>query len=98
MLCPTTYPHYNNAEDNFFVEVGHGLELWGNALNEYLLDTDRKVQRNHTPNPRETFYFFLLGRLSLTSVLTKGLSLYSSADASSASGAEAGAAAARPSA
>jgi hypothetical protein len=40
LLCPAAYPHYNNAEDNFFVEASHGLELWANALNEYLLDTD----------------------------------------------------------
>ncbi len=38
--CPPRYPDYSNDE-NFFVEAsGSGLQLWCNALNEYLLDTD----------------------------------------------------------
>ena len=48
------------------MEADSGLQLWCNALNEYLLDTD--------------------GRLSLSNILNKGLSLYSSADAGSVSG------------
>jgi len=58
--CPSHYPNYGN-DDNFFVEADSGLQMWCNALNEYLLDSDEQ--------------------LSLSSILNKGLSLYSSADA-----------------
>jgi len=34
--CPTNYPNYH--EDNFFVEAPCSLQLWCNALNEFLLD------------------------------------------------------------
>ena len=57
--CPVKYPDYDD-EDNFFVETESGIQLWCNALNEYLLDSDRK--------------------LTLSAILNKGLSLYSSAD------------------
>ena len=62
--CPSHYPNYGN-DDNFFVEADSGLQMWCNALNEYLLDSDEQ--------------------LSLSSILNKGLSLYSSADAKSRS-------------
>ena len=39
LYCPSHYPEYNHHEDNFFVEAELGLQLWCNALNEYLLDT-----------------------------------------------------------
>lgn len=40
--CPVKYPDYDD-EDNFFVETESGIQLWCNALNEYLLDSDRKL-------------------------------------------------------
>jgi baculoviral IAP repeat-containing protein 6 len=60
--CPLNYPRYSVDEENFFVEAesAPGLQLWCNALNEYLLDSG--------------------GRLGLSAILNKGLSLYSSAD------------------
>ena len=42
LYCPINYPEYNCVEDNFFVEADQGLQLWCNALNEYLLDTAGK--------------------------------------------------------
>jgi baculoviral IAP repeat-containing protein 6 len=42
LYCPCHYPEYNSSEDNFFVEADLGLQLWCNALNEYLLDTAGK--------------------------------------------------------
>eukprot|EP00094_Tigriopus_californicus_P005176 TCALIF_04990-PA protein Name:"Similar to ubc-17 Probable ubiquitin-conjugating enzyme protein 17 (Caenorhabditis elegans)" AED:0.09 eAED:0.08 QI:0/0.71/0.5/0.87/1/1/8/33/1115 len=36
------YPDYE-SEDNFFVEADSGLQLWCNALNEYLLDSDSRL-------------------------------------------------------
>jgi len=56
--CPLNYPNYQ--DDNFFVEADPSLQLWCNALNEYLLDSGEQ--------------------LSLTCILNKGVSLYSSAD------------------
>jgi len=35
--CPTNYPDYQ--DDNFFVEAPCALQLWCNALNEFLLDS-----------------------------------------------------------
>merc|ERR1719334_962398 len=35
--CPTSYPTYQ--DDNFFVEASQSLQLWCNALNEFLLDS-----------------------------------------------------------
>jgi len=35
--CPTNYPDYQ--DDNFFVEAPCSLQLWCNALNEFLLDS-----------------------------------------------------------
>jgi len=35
--CPTSYPDYH--DDNFFVEAPCSLQLWCNALNEFLLDS-----------------------------------------------------------
>jgi len=35
--CPTSYPDYQ--DDNFFVEAPCSLQLWCNALNEFLLDS-----------------------------------------------------------
>ena len=40
--CPSHYPNYGN-DDNFFVEADSGLQMWCNALNEYLLDTDGQL-------------------------------------------------------
>lgn len=40
--CPYQYPDYE-SEDNFFVEADSGLQLWCNALNEYLLDSDSRL-------------------------------------------------------
>ena len=37
LRCPGHYPHYE--DDNFFVEAPSSLQLWCNALNEYLLDS-----------------------------------------------------------
>ena len=37
LRCPGNYPHYE--DDNFFVEAPSSLQLWCNALNEYLLDS-----------------------------------------------------------
>ena len=34
--CPSHYPDYTLHEDNFFVEADSGLQLWCNALNEFL--------------------------------------------------------------
>ena len=59
--CPCHYPNYIISDDNFFVEADSDLQMWCNALNEFLLDTD--------------------SQLSLSAILDKGLSLYSSADA-----------------
>lgn len=56
--CPLHYPNYQ--DDNFFVEADPSLQLWCNALNEFLLDSGEQ--------------------LSLTCILNKGVSLYSSAD------------------
>ena len=35
--CPINYPDYQ--DDNFFVEAPCSLQLWCNALNEFLLDS-----------------------------------------------------------
>ena len=60
--CPLLYPEYPTDEENFFVEASEsGLQLWCNALNEYILD-------------------FTGGRPSLSTILNKGVGLYSSAD------------------
>ena len=40
LRCPGNYPHYE--DDNFFVEAPSSLQLWCNALNEYLLDSSGK--------------------------------------------------------
>lgn len=61
--CPLHYPNYQ--DDNFFVEADPSLQLWCNALNEFLLDSGEQ--------------------LSLTCILNKGVSLYSSADSRYAS-------------
>ena len=37
LRCPANYPDYE--DDNFFVEAPSCLQLWCNALNEYLLDS-----------------------------------------------------------
>ena len=37
LRCPVNYPDYE--DDNFFVEAPSCLQLWCNALNEYLLDS-----------------------------------------------------------
>ena len=37
LRCPGNYPKYE--DDNFFVEAPSSLQLWCNALNEYLLDS-----------------------------------------------------------
>ena len=77
--CPLRYPIYASDDDNFFVEAeAPGLQLWCNALNEYLLDT--------------------AGRLTLSAILAKGVSLYSSADsaATSAGASTSGMGGARP--
>ena len=64
--CPLLYPEYPTDEENFFVEASEsGLQLWCNALNEYILD-------------------FTGGRPSLSTILSKGVGLYSSADQAAA--------------
>ena len=44
LRCPGNYPHYE--DDNFFVEAPSSLalQLWCNALNEFLLDSTGVVQ------------------------------------------------------
>jgi len=37
LRCPQDYPKYQ--DDNFFVEASSSLQLWSNALNEFLLDS-----------------------------------------------------------
>ena len=39
LRCPPSYPNYDTTQDNFFVEAPSCLQLWGNALNEFLLDS-----------------------------------------------------------
>jgi len=39
--CPANYPDYE--DDNFFVEAPSSLQLWCNALNEFLLDSSGKL-------------------------------------------------------
>ena len=64
--CPLLYPEYPTDEENFFVEAPEsGLQLWCNALNEYILD-------------------YTGGRPSLSTILNKGVGLYSSADQAAA--------------
>ena len=41
LRCPQNYPHYE--EDNFFVEAPSSLQLWCNALNEFLLDSTGNI-------------------------------------------------------
>ena len=60
LRCPPNYPHYEHIDDNFFVEASSCLQLWCNALNEFLLDSG--------------------ARLTLSTILSKGSSLYSSKD------------------
>lgn len=38
--CPANYPEY---EDNFFVESSTLLRFWCNSLNEYILDSEKKL-------------------------------------------------------
>jgi len=38
LYCPSGYPNYQE-DDNFFVEADSSLQLWCNALNEFLLDS-----------------------------------------------------------
>jgi hypothetical protein len=42
--CPTAYPT-DYQDDNFFVEADSSLQLWCNALNEFLLDTAIQVTK-----------------------------------------------------
>ncbi|XP_023334729.1 uncharacterized protein LOC111706168 [Eurytemora carolleeae] len=58
LYCPLNYPNYQ--EENFFIEAEPGLQLWCNALNEYILDST--------------------DTLSLSCILNKSLSLYSTRD------------------
>jgi len=37
LYCPQNYPQ--SQEENFFIEAEPGLQLWCNALNEYILDS-----------------------------------------------------------
>ena len=39
--CPANYPDYQ--DDNFFMEAPCSLQLWCNALNEFLLDSSSKL-------------------------------------------------------
>ena len=41
LRCPANYPDYQ--DDNFFVEATSILQLWTNALNEYLLDSSGRL-------------------------------------------------------
>ena len=43
MRCPPKYPHYEQSDDNFFVEASSCLQLWCNALNEFLLDSGARL-------------------------------------------------------
>ena len=43
LRCPPSYPHYDTTQDNFFVEAPSCLQLWGNALNEFLLDSQDQL-------------------------------------------------------
>ena len=46
MTCPLNYPNYDQESDNFFVEsidIDTDLQVWCNALNEYLLDSGRRL-------------------------------------------------------
>lgn len=40
--CPTSYPDLQEDE-NFFVEADTSLQLWCNALNEFMLDSDHSL-------------------------------------------------------
>ena len=53
--CPSHYPDYGN-DDNFFVEADSGLQLWCNALNEYLLDTDGQLSLSAILNKGLSLY------------------------------------------
>jgi len=43
LRCPPKYPHYEQSDDNFFVEASSCLQLWCNALNEFLLDSGARL-------------------------------------------------------
>ena len=43
LRCPPSYPDYDTSQDNFFVEAPSCLQLWGNALNEFLLDSQDQL-------------------------------------------------------
>ena len=43
LRCPPSYPDYDTTQDNFFVEAPSCLQLWGNALNEFLLDSQDQL-------------------------------------------------------
>merc|ERR1712038_280024 len=46
LTCPLNYPNYDPESDNFYVEtigINTDLQVWCNALNEYLLDSGRRL-------------------------------------------------------
>ena len=46
LTCPLNYPNYDPESDNFYVEtigIDSDLQVWCNALNEYLLDSGRRL-------------------------------------------------------
>ena len=46
LICPLNYPDYEQESENFFVEsmgINTDLQVWCNALNEYLLDSGRRL-------------------------------------------------------
>ena len=45
LRCPANYPDYQ--DDNFFVEATSSLQLWTNALNEYLLDSSGRLNETY---------------------------------------------------
>lgn len=53
--CPSQYPNYG-TDDNFFVEADDGLQLWCNALNEYLLDSDAQLSLSEILNKGLSLY------------------------------------------
>ena len=78
LRCPGNYPHYE--DDNFFVEAPSSLQLWCNALNEYLLDSSGKYFVLTSDRSHEYFHLLLTDSLRLAAILSKGCSLYSSKD------------------
>jgi baculoviral IAP repeat-containing protein 6 len=54
--CPAHYPAYRVGDDNFFVEADSGLQLWCNALNEFLLDATGRLELDAILNKGLSLY------------------------------------------